>query len=301
VAGTAPGFFSLKPSSVQYTEKLLGTSSEMSERMGKLLVHGKDIQVVDSHPMLLHRPPKKNWALYNPSLLALRWRDQDVFLMTYRAGTWQLCTWDGRRSPVAQLPVVKGQHQATSKVMAAIVDRDFAPIVPVHELKGQKYQEHSCTHSTGMRRVGIDDSRLILLHGEPYSLFAGVAPIGQDKPCQHRQYLCRLQLPSESTDSDLKVRCQHKVLLTFDYADKLSQRMMEQERLGAFLDCVLALHADAADQQFNFERVQSYAMLAVLLICPWLASAQSCNLPCHVALLHLCRSCHASRSLGVAE
>ncbi|CAJ1422721.1 unnamed protein product [Effrenium voratum] len=233
VAGTAPGFFSLKPSSVQYTEKLLGTSSEMSERMGKLLVHGKDIQVVDSHPMLLHRPPKKNWALYNPSLLALRWRDQDVFLMTYRAGTWQLCTWDGRRSPVAQLPVVKGQHQATSKVMAAIVDRDFAPIVPVHELKGQKYQEHSCTHSTGMRRVGIDDSRLILLHGEPYSLFAGVAPIGQDKPCQHRQYLCRLQLPSESTDSDLKVRCQHKVLLTFDYADKLSQRMMEQERLGS--------------------------------------------------------------------
>ncbi|CAJ1456444.1 unnamed protein product, partial [Effrenium voratum] len=190
-------------------------------------------QVVDSHPMLLHRPPKKNWALYNPSLLALRWRDQDVFLMTYRAGTWQLCTWDGRRSPVAQLPVVKGQHQATSKVMAAIVDRDFAPIVPVHELKGQKYQEHSCTHSTGMRRVGIDDSRLILLHGEPYSLFAGVAPIGQDKPCQHRQYLCRLQLPSESTDSDLKVRCQHKVLLTFDYADKLSQRMMEQERLGS--------------------------------------------------------------------
>lgn len=32
----------------------------------------------------------------------------------------------------------------------------------------------------GMRRVGIDDSRLFLLDGNPFALFAGVAPVGQD-------------------------------------------------------------------------------------------------------------------------
>ena len=31
-----------------------------------------------------------------------------------------------------------------------------------------------------MRRVGIDDTRLFLLGGNPYALFAGVAPVGQD-------------------------------------------------------------------------------------------------------------------------
>ena len=30
-----------------------------------------------------------------------------------------------------------------------------------------------------MRRVGIDDSRLFQLAGQPYALFAGVAPVGQ--------------------------------------------------------------------------------------------------------------------------
>ena len=31
----------------------------------------------------------------------------------------------------------------------------------------------------GMRRVGIDDSRLFSLADKPYALFAGVAPVGQ--------------------------------------------------------------------------------------------------------------------------
>ena len=84
-----------------------------------------------------------------------------------------------------------------------------------------------------MRRVGIDDSRLFSLADKPYALFAGVAPVGQatrkgqmapmpncqdnnpffdvfcfgglavvcgwfqDYPCQHRQYLCALQLPDD--------------------------------------------------------------------------------------------------------
>lgn len=70
---------------------------------------------------------------------------------------------------------------------------------PRHELQDQKYSEHACVHSTGqigstlawrqlvimtqcgtgMRRVGIDDSRLFLLDGDPFALFAGVAPAGQ--------------------------------------------------------------------------------------------------------------------------
>ena len=35
----------------------------------------------------------------------------------------------------------------------------------------------------GMRRVGIDDSRLFLLEGDPFALFAGVAPAGQVRCC----------------------------------------------------------------------------------------------------------------------
>ncbi|CAJ1402212.1 unnamed protein product [Effrenium voratum] len=48
---------------------------------------------------------------------------------------------------------------------------------------------------------------------------------------------------------------------------------------------MVALHA-AADQQFKFERVQSHAMLrvAVILICPWLASAQSAQSACSAGL-----------------
>ena len=70
----------------------------------------------------------------------------------------------------------------------AIVDRDFAPIVPVsgcavrtlrtlrqvsrsfffglrHELKGQKYQEHSCTHSTGIPfSIGLSSSSALARH-----------------------------------------------------------------------------------------------------------------------------------------
>eukprot|EP00913_Durusdinium_trenchii_P022020 g20692.t1 len=126
-----------------------------------------------------------------------RWQRQDVFLVTYRAGTWQLCRWDGRHSPLQSLPYVDGRNQATSKVMVALVREDFSTIVPVHALVDQKYMEHSCSHSTGMRRVGIDDSRLFQLAGQPYALFAGVAPVGQESPCQHRQYLCPLQLPDE--------------------------------------------------------------------------------------------------------
>ncbi|CAE7350872.1 P4H11, partial [Symbiodinium sp. CCMP2456] len=230
-------FGELKHSGNSYaTEKLMGTSAAMSARLGELLIHGAAVEVLNVSSRLLHRPPKKKaWALYNPSLLPLRWRGEDVFLVTYRAGTWNLCTWDGRGSPVASLPRVEGRNQATSRVMAAITRRDFSPLVPVHEIGMQKFQEHSCTHSTGMRRVGIDDGRLFSLRGKPFVLFAGVAPASQDYPCQHRQYLCPLEMPDEasSTLKELKVECLQKVLLTFDFADQLSEKMLAQDRLGS--------------------------------------------------------------------
>eukprot|EP00434_Breviolum_minutum_P026461 symbB.v1.2.023395.t1/scaffold2138.1/size88104/7 len=228
------GLDSLKASTFPYaSEKLLGDAVAMSEKIGQLLIHGETVQVMESASKILHRPPKKkSWALYNPSLLQLSWRGELVFLLTYRAGTWQLCRWDGRSSPLASLPEVDGRNQATSKVMAAIVRKDFSTLVPVHELLDQKYTEHSCLHSTGMRRVGIDDSRLFSLADKPYALFAGVAPVGQDYPCQHRQYLCALQLPDDIGSSS-KVRCQKKILLTFAFADELSERMLRQDRLGS--------------------------------------------------------------------
>ncbi|CAE7553445.1 unnamed protein product [Symbiodinium natans] len=236
VAG-AYDFGALKSSGNSYsTEKLLGTSGAMTARLGELLIHGEAVEVLNVPSRLLHRPPKKkSWALYNPSLLPLRWRGKDVFLVTYRAGTWNLCRWDGRGSPVASLPTVEGRNQATSRVMAAIVLRDFSPLVPVHEIGNQNFQEHSCTHSTGMRRVGIDDGRLLSLRGKPFVLFAGVAPAQQDYPCQHRQYLCPLELPDEASENlkELKVKCSEKVLLTFDFADQLSEKMLAQERLGS--------------------------------------------------------------------
>ncbi|CAK9025250.1 unnamed protein product [Durusdinium trenchii] len=80
-----------------------------------------------------------------------------------------------------------------------------------------------------MRRVGIDDSRLFQLAGQPYALFAGVAPVGQESPCQHRQYLCPLQLPDEEGPP----QDGGSVVMTKDYADQLSQRMMAQDRLGS--------------------------------------------------------------------
>lgn len=230
-------FGELKTSGNSYsTEKLMGTSAAMSARLGELLIHGAAVEVLNVSSRLLHRPPKKKtWALYNPSLLPLRWRGEDVFLMTYRAGTWNLCAWDGRGSPVASLPRVEGRNQATSRVMAAITRRDFSPLVPVHEIGMQKFQEHSCTHSTGMRRVGIDDGRLFSLRGKPFVLFAGVAPALQDYPCQHRQYLCPLEMPDEASNNlkELKVKCLQKVLLTFDFADQLSEKMLAQDRLGS--------------------------------------------------------------------
>lgn len=230
-AGGLAALDALKPSTFDYaTEKLLGDAMAMSEKIGELLVHGEAVQVLETSCKLLHRPPKKRkWALYNPSLLELSWHGEKVFLVTYRAGTWQLCGWDGRSSPIASLPEVDGRRQATSKVMAAIVRNDFLTILPVHELQDQKYSEHACVHSTGMRRVGIDDSRLFLLDGDPFALFAGVAPAGQEHPCQHRQYLCPLQLPEEGA----KVRCRTKTMLTFEFADELSERMLRQDRLGS--------------------------------------------------------------------
>lgn len=213
----------LTPSRHAYsTTRLVGDQPIITGYQQGMLLHGRPVQFLDPPSMQLPSYSRKpGWAAYNPSVLPIQWLGQAGFLLTFRVSTWNLCTWDGQRSPLQQLPVVKGKQTVTSKVSAMIVNENFEAILPMRGIEGLAHKEHYCNHHTGMRRVGADDGRLFSLGGKPWLLFAAVALRGERAYCFHHLMLCPLSLPDSDTG---RVRCLRKTQLRFDRADKISEK-----------------------------------------------------------------------------
>eukprot|EP00929_Paragymnodinium_shiwhaense_P021372 TRINITY_DN13956_c0_g1_i1.p1 TRINITY_DN13956_c0_g1~~TRINITY_DN13956_c0_g1_i1.p1 ORF type:complete len:523 (+),score=108.32 TRINITY_DN13956_c0_g1_i1:72-1640(+) len=211
------------------TDRLVADAGTITEYQRGMLLHDKPVQILDMPSMELPTPKVEgSWAIYNPSAVPIDWRGQRHFLVSYRLSTWNLCTWNARGSPLERLPEVDGAKRVTSKVGMAILDSSYQVRLPLHDLEGQDYEEHYCTHHTGMVRMGADDGRLLLLKGEPWLLFAVVAPKGHTEYCFHHMMLCPLEVPETA---DGVVKCKRSLPLQFDEADAISESHRKAGRL----------------------------------------------------------------------